>query len=175
VLYSVPEHDRTLRQALRTKLVRAGFGAMRDGVWGTPRDKRTEAAEVVKLVEPSPAASLRAELAASSASFPDLHRMFPLAALQADYEHFVSRFCPVRGQLSEGGITPPEALVTRTYLMDSWREFADADPDLPDELLPDDWPRARARDVFTELDAALRSLAVRRLRQLLGPGRFVAP
>jgi len=175
VLYSVPEQDRTLRQALRTRLVRAGFGAMRDGVWGTPRDRRADAAEVVKLVEPSPAASLRAELAATSASFPDLHRMFPLAALAADYGHFVGRFGPVRGQLSEGAIMPPEALVTRTYLMDTWRVFADADPDLPDELLPDDWPRARAHEVFTKLDAALRSLALRRLRQLLGPGLFVAP
>ena len=68
----------------------------------------------------------RAELAATSASFPDLHRMFPLAALAADYGHFVGRFGPVRGQLSEGAITPPDALVTRTYLMDTWRVFADA-------------------------------------------------
>jgi phenylacetic acid degradation operon negative regulatory protein len=64
--------------------------------------------------------------------------------------------------------------VTRTRLMDTWREFADADPDLPDELLPAGWPRARAREVFTELDEALRSLAWQRLSQLLGPGHFVA-
>jgi phenylacetic acid degradation operon negative regulatory protein len=80
----------------------------------------------------------------------------------------------VRGRLREAAIAPPEALVTRTRLMDTWREFADADPDLPDELLPAGWPRGRARAMFTELDEALRALAVRRLEQLLGPGYFVA-
>jgi phenylacetic acid degradation operon negative regulatory protein len=175
VLYSVPEDDRTLRQALRTKLTRAGFGAMRDGVWATPRDRQAEAAEVMKLVEPSPAAVLRAGLVASSASFPDLSRMFALAALKADYEDFVSQFAPVRDRLRDGTVAQAEALVTRTRLMDSWREFADADPDLPDELLPAGWPRARAREVFTELDEALRALALERLRQLLGSGHFVAP
>jgi phenylacetic acid degradation operon negative regulatory protein len=174
-LYSVPEDDRTLRQALRTRLSRAGFGAMRDGVWGTPRDRQAEAADVMKLIEPSPAAVLRAELVASSPSFPDINRMFDLAALNADYERFVDEFAPMRGRLRDGTVAPPEALVTRTRLMDSWREFADADPDLPDEFLPVDWPRARAREVFTELDETLRALAVQRLRQLLGADRFVAP
>jgi len=174
VLYSVPEDDRALRQALRTRLTRAGFGAMRDGVWGTPRDRQTEAAEVVKLIQPSPVAVLRAELVVSAASFPDLNRMFPLAALRAAYEKFVTDFGPVRGRLRDGTVAPPEALVTRTRLMDTWREFADDDPDLPDDLLPDDWPRCRARAVFTELDEALRSLALQRLRQLLGPGHFIA-
>jgi phenylacetic acid degradation operon negative regulatory protein len=173
VLYSVPEDDRALRQALRTRLTRAGFGALRDGVWGTPRDRQAEAAEVVKLVEPSPAAVLRAELVASSAAFPDLDRMFALAALRAGYEDFVDRFAPVRDRLRDAAVAPPEALVTRTQLMDTWREFADADPDLPDELLPDGWPRARAREVFSDLDEALRPLAGQRLRQLLGPGHFV--
>ena len=108
----------------------------------------------MKLVEPSPAAVLRADLVASSAAFPDLDRMFALATLKADYERFADRFAPVRGRLRDGTVAPPEALVARTRLMDTWREFADADPDLPDELLPAGWPRARARAVFTELDEA---------------------
>jgi phenylacetic acid degradation operon negative regulatory protein len=58
--------------------------------------------------------------------------------------------------------------------MDTWREFADVDPDLPDALLPADWPRAQARAVFTELDEALRPLALRRLLELIGPGHFAA-
>jgi phenylacetic acid degradation operon negative regulatory protein len=174
VMYSVPEDDRTLRQALRTKLTRIGFRAMRDGVWATPRDRQTGAAEVLQLVTPSPAAVLRAELVAASVSFADLDRMFLLGALRSDYEHFVERFAPVRVRVREACVEPPEALVARTRLMDSWREFADADPDLPDELLPGDWPRARAGEVFSELDDALRALALRRLEQLLGPGHFVA-
>jgi phenylacetic acid degradation operon negative regulatory protein len=174
VLYSVPEDDRTLRQALRTRLTRAGFGVMRDGVWATPRDRQAEAAGVVKLIEPAPAAVARAELVMSSPAFADLGRMFPLVELKAEYDHFVSQFAPVVGRLNGADVAPPEALVTRTRLMDTWREFADADPDLPDELLPADWPRARARAVFTELDEALRSLAVQRLAELLGPGYFAA-
>jgi phenylacetic acid degradation operon negative regulatory protein len=174
VMYSVPEDDRTLRQALRTKLTRAGFRAMRDGVWATPRDRQAEAAEVLQLVTPNPAAVLRAELVVSSASLLDLDRMFTLTALKSDYEHFLEQFAPVRVRVRQAAVAPSEALVTRTRLMDTWREFADADPDLPDELLPAGWPRARAREVFTELDEALRSLALQRLEQLLGSGQFVA-
>jgi len=41
--------------------------------------------------------------------------------------------------------------------------------------VPADWPRYHAREVFTELDEALRPLAPQRLRELLGSGHAVTP
>lgn len=168
VLFSLPEEDRTARQALRTRLTRAGFRSLRDGVWATPRDRQADAAALVRAVAPAPAAALRAELVTVSTSFPDLERMFGLADLRAAYESFIGCFAPVFARAGAAEIPAGEALVIRTRLMDEWREFADADPDLPDELLPSGWPRDRARAVFTELDAALAPLATEYLNALLG-------
>lgn len=167
VLFSLPENDRTARQALRTRLTRAGFRSLRDGVWGTPRDRQAEAADLVLAIAPAPAAVLRAELVTASTSFPDIDRMFGLADLRAAYELFTGSFEPVCARARTADIPAREALVIRTRLMDEWREFADTDPDLPDELLPGGWPRNRARAVFTELDAALAPLATEYLNGLL--------
>jgi phenylacetic acid degradation operon negative regulatory protein len=171
VLFSLPEHDRTARQALRTRLTRAGFRSLRDGVWATPCDRQAEAAALVGAVAPAPAAVLRAELVTVSASFLDLERMFGLASLRAAYESFIGRFAPLCARAGAVAVPAREALVIRTTLMDEWREFADTDPDLPDQLLPADWPRDRARAVFIELDAALAPLAAEYLNGLLAAGR----
>jgi phenylacetic acid degradation operon negative regulatory protein len=169
VLFSVPEGDRTLRQALRTRLMRLGFGALRDGVWGTPRDRRADAAAAVGELGLAAAAVLRAEVTATTAGFVDPSEVFDLPALRDRYVAFVAEFGPLRRRVRAGSVAPAEALVVRTMLMDNWREFADTDPDLPDELLPRRWPRTQARAVFVELYDALHPLAENRLRTLLGP------
>ena len=43
--------------------------------------------------------------------------------------------------------------------MDTWRGFPALAPDLPDALLPADWPRALARRLFIEMYDELGSLA----------------
>jgi phenylacetic acid degradation operon negative regulatory protein len=34
-----------------------------------------------------------------------------------------------------------------------WRHFPQFDPELPESLLPKQWPRSRARDLFLACDA----------------------
>ena len=71
-----------------------------------------------------------------------------------------------RGQAA-GEITPTDALVARTRVMDEWRAFPAMDPDLPDELLPPAWPRATARELFITCYDLLGPLAARRVRQII--------
>ena len=52
--------------------------------------------------------------------------------------------------------------------MDEWRAFPGLDPDLPDDLLPDAWPRATARELFTTTYDLLGPLAAHRVRQIIG-------
>jgi len=59
------------------------------------------------------------------------------------------------------------ALVARTRVMDEWRGFPELDPDLPGELLPDAWPRAAARELFTTTYDLLGPLAAHRVRQII--------
>jgi phenylacetic acid degradation operon negative regulatory protein len=42
----------------------------------------------------------------------------------------------------------------QTLLVHAWRKFPFLDPDLPAELLPSDWPRRRAHELFTGRHAA---------------------
>ena len=53
--------------------------------------------------------------------------------------------------------------------MDSWRKFADVDPDLPPHLLPEPWPRQEARETFLDIHTALGSLAQARLVEVATP------
>ena len=49
----------------------------------------------------------------------------------------------------------------------AWRSFPALDPDLPGELLPADWPREQARQLFIATYDDLGPLAQRRVQQIL--------
>ena len=51
--------------------------------------------------------------------------------------------------------------------MDSWRSFLEVEPYLPADLLPDDWPRARMRELFLELYDNLAPVARARCQQIV--------
>ena len=51
--------------------------------------------------------------------------------------------------------------------MDAWRSFPGIDPDLPRRLLPADWPRPQARELFLDTYEALGAPASVRVRQVI--------
>jgi phenylacetic acid degradation operon negative regulatory protein len=73
----------------------------------------------------------------------------------------------LRERTLAGQVSPVAALVARTRVMDEWRGFPELDPDLPHELLPDAWPRAAARELFTTTYDLLGPLAAHRVRQII--------
>ena len=56
------------------------------------------------------------------------------------------------------------AFAARFHLVHEWRKFLFADPGLPDELLPADWPGRAAAELFTREATRLKP----------GSDRFVA-
>ena len=70
-------------------------------------------------------------------------------------------------RLEHGQVSPTEALVSRTRATYRWFVFAVTDPDLPQTLLPNRWPRAAAHDLFVALVDGLASLAVERVRDIV--------
>src|SRR5690606_14323597 len=64
-------------------------------------------------------------------------------------------------------IAPADALLKRTQRMDAWRAFPCIDPDLPRRLLPADWPRAQARELFLETYDQLGAPASVRVLQVI--------
>jgi phenylacetic acid degradation operon negative regulatory protein len=143
VVLRIAETRRQLRHHVRTRLARAGMGSLGGGVWIAPHADR----------EPLVAAALRAagaeaEAVSFRADLGSLGRPGDLAAawdfdeLAGEYDRFLGRFARLapRGEAA--------AFTAQTELVHAWRRIAFLDPDLPDELLPPDWPRRRAYELF---------------------------
>ena len=167
-VFSVPEDQRDLRHALRTRLSWLGFATLFDGVWVCPHDRVAAITEVLAELAIDTATVLRAEVADGSPLGGHPITAWDLDGLRTRYDALIDDYSGVRLRLAEGRIGTAEALVERTALMDDWRRFPGLDPELPMSLLPQPWPRASARALFTELYDDLASLAEQRVRQVVG-------
>ena len=165
VAFSVPEVQRQLRHAIRTNLRWLGFAALYDGLWCCPWDERDATLAMLSKVGIGSATVMRAEIDERST----MQALFAwdLDALKHKYAAFEHEFSPMLRDARRGGLTASQALVERTKLMDSWRQFLGDEPDLPADLLPEDWPRARMRELFIELYDSLAPVAKARCQQIV--------
>ncbi|CAL9336240.1 PaaX family transcriptional regulator [Streptomyces sp. enrichment culture] len=168
VAFSVPEQARGLRTALRSRLRLLRFAALYDGVWVSPHDLGADAQDLLRELGIETATVLRSAAVPGGTRQGDPVSAFDLTALSKEYRAFTERHEPVLESLAAGRISPAEALRTRTELRVAWRRFPETDPDLPAELLPPDWDRPRAQQVFLEIYDRLGPLAELRFRQILG-------
>jgi phenylacetic acid degradation operon negative regulatory protein len=175
-VFSIPEEQRDLRHVLRTRLRWLGLASLYDGVWISPHDRVGPVTMVLKELGVVNATVFVGEIGPDSPRGGDPLRAWDLAELRRRYDRVVSDYAALRIRCRAGQVSATEALVARTALMDSWRNFPNLDPDLPPELLPADWPRVRARETFIELYDGLAALAESRVREILaGHGPDLAP
>jgi phenylacetic acid degradation operon negative regulatory protein len=168
VAFSVPEADRGRRLALRRRLRELGFGVLFDGLWISPGAPVDEVDAALHELGIAAAAVLRVTEEARPGRV-DLLSAWDLAALRERYDAFVATLRRVGPRLEAGEIGSAEALVTRTEVLAGWRELVAHDPHLPDELLPDGWPRDEARQRFVAVYDGLGPLAEARVHQLVAP------
>jgi phenylacetic acid degradation operon negative regulatory protein len=146
LVVSVPEAQRALRHQLRTQLAWAGLGSPAAGVWVCPDAARVEEAHraladvglddtALVVVGGTHGGLSDAELVAQA---------WDLRELEARYADFADRFAA----LDPSPDDPATVLAAQVRLVDAWRRFPFLDPQLPAELLPDDWAGARAAEVF---------------------------
>lgn len=141
----VPEERRDVRHRLRTGLAWAGFGSLGAGVWISPHVERE--ADIAELAEEEPDADLftfRAEIGVVGEPARLLEQAWDLDQVAAEYREFIERF----GSLDPG--EPAAIFCAQTELVHGWRRFPFLDPELPDRFLPDDWPKARAVELFEQ-------------------------
>jgi phenylacetic acid degradation operon negative regulatory protein len=175
-VFSIPEEQRDLRHVLRTRLRWLGMASLYDGVWISPHDRVEAVSVVLKELGVANATVLAGEIGPDSPPGGDPLRAWDLDELRRLYDELVSDYAGLRVRCRAGQVTATEALVARTALMDAWRNFPNLDPELPPELLPADWPRARARETFIELYDGLAAVAESRVREILGKhGPDLAP
>jgi phenylacetic acid degradation operon negative regulatory protein len=151
VVLRVPEERRDVRHQVRTRLAWAGFGSLGGGLWITPHVERER--EVSGVDSVAELLSFEASLGSLGDPARVLAEAWDLDAVARAYGEFAKRFGRLRPKA-------PEAVFrAQTQLVHEWRKFPFLDPDLPEAMLPDGWPRARALGVFRERHEAWHSVA----------------
>ena len=84
-------------------------------------------------------------------------KTWSLSSLSQAYVDFVQRYAPLEKYLSRGRQPkdPELAFVVRTLLIHDYRRLLLRDPELPQDLLPAQWPGIQARDMSRKLYQSL--------------------
>lgn len=172
-IYAVPEADRKARDRVRTRAAWLGFGPLASSTWISPHDRLDAISRELDGVE-----NVRLELlVASSRSLSTDREMaarcWDLEALNQDYERLLDTIRARLPGYRAGQLSPPEALVERTYLVHEYRLLPFRDPDLPIELLPSGWRGHDAYVAFLEAYEILRGPAEECFLSLADPARGV--
>jgi phenylacetic acid degradation operon negative regulatory protein len=148
VVVRVPEQRRDVRHVIRSQLAWAGFGSLGNGLWITPHvDREAEVTRIVRDLSVAELLSFRAEFGSIGEPAKVVADAWDLATVAARYREFVTRFGRLRAK------TPEAAFRAQTELVHTWRKFPFLDPALPQEMLPAQWPRTRAHQVFIDRHA----------------------
>lgn len=167
VIYSVPESDRAARERMRKQLRWLGFGPLGPATWVSPHE-RLDA--VAKAVDAEP--SVHADLLVARTQ--DLEASVEMATrcwdLEALHQGWIGRRDAYRGKLRRFRDAAPkgrDALRERVTLIHDYRLALFNEPDLPAELLPDEWVAQEAHALFHELHTLLQDEAERFCRDVI--------
>ena len=150
--HAIPDERRTARNRLVQRLRFLGFGSMRDGTWIAPHDRAREVAALVAELRVGKHVGV---LLGRPAAEPDfaafIARVWDLDELAGRYRSFVGQF----RRYGKGVRDDRQALLLRTRLVHTFREFPFLAPELPAELVPAPYHRDEAVRLFHDLYPAL--------------------
>ncbi len=160
------------RDALRRELLWEGFGILAPGVLAHPY---ADADSLLDILQGTGAHDKvvvmqgRTLGALSSRPLQELVRdCWNLDAIAQDYKRFIDCFRPVaRAMKASRGLDPEQAFCVRTLLIHEFRRVQLRDPQLPKQLLPNEWPGDVARQLCGELYALTRDSAEAYLQDVL--------
>lgn len=165
VAFSVPEAQRDVRHSIRTNLGLSGFAPLYDGLWCSPWDARDSALTMLSELEVDSAHVMRAEI--DPRSTVQALSAWDLGAARQLYADFEAEFSSILDGARNETLTASQGLVARARLLGSWRQFLLLEPDLPVDLLPDDWPQTYIRELSLELYGRLAPVAKARCQQII--------
>jgi phenylacetic acid degradation operon negative regulatory protein len=161
LILRVPEERRDVRHQLRTQLAWAGFGSLGGGVWVTPHvEREAEAAALIDAESAADATSFIASIGDLGNPASVARAGWDLASVNAHYRDFIEDFARARAS------GPSACFRMQTLLVHAWRKFPFLDPDLPVELLPSDWLRVKAHELFVERHSRWQDVARARFKEL---------
>jgi phenylacetic acid degradation operon negative regulatory protein len=162
--HSIPDDRRLARTRLVSRLRFLGFGSVQDGTWLAPHDHERELAALLAELDIAGHAGVLLGRPATALDFGAfVTRVWDLAELDERYREFVDQF-------SGREVTDDRAaLLLRTRLVHTFREFPFLDPELPEDLVPAPKHRAEALRLFHYLYPALAPAAQRHFDEVTAP------
>jgi len=161
VTYSIPERMREARDSLRLELGWMGYGALGEATWISPYDLTREVKNLLQRLNIEEYVHIfSAQHQGSTEPREIVSRCWDLGKIHQKYADFLTEYRPkLEGQLKrlQAGetIEPSECFVERFKLIHEYRKFPFFDPDLPQELLPENWLRPQAAALFDEYHDSL--------------------
>lgn len=169
----VGDLDSRVREQLRRALFWHGFGEAISGCFVHPTadlEKVTESlvseglGEILSQLIAMVAVNSRAAQCASDIAM--VQKAWNLEELALSYENFLRKYESIRDALAAhgpSGMSEEDAFLVRTLLIHDVRRLLLRDPQLPDSLLPSNWPGSRARLLCRDLYRRLLPLSERHL------------
>lgn len=157
VIYSLPEEKRKLRQTLRTQLAWLGFGQLAPGSWISPHNRKYELDGLITELNAQPYVDMFSGVYLGPSEEQDLiKRSWDLQSLEIQYKEFVMKHQPRHEKLlrktlnGDEDIVREKCFVDKFWLTHDFQSFPLTDPNLPVELLPEEWAGTTARRLFDE-------------------------
>jgi phenylacetic acid degradation operon negative regulatory protein len=137
-----------VRKRLREELAWAGYGRFGAGVFLRPARSDGAAARIAQALRLSEGMTAFTARDPPDPALPGLREraeaVWTLATLGHEYRRFLARFGGVAAASDKRMIDEEQAFVVRTLLVHAYRRVRLRDPQLPREVLADDWPGANA-------------------------------
>lgn len=163
--FSLPESWQKQRHELRSQLTWAGFGPLFNGLWVAPGRAAVE--EIVgSLGLESHVKAFQGSTLPGTDVDQMIRETWDLDVIAAPYHAFVERWQRTEAAI-ERGENGSDPLAVKLLLDADWLQVIRADPRLPLEHLPPDWPAAAAEALFVRVDRLVDHEAATLAEQLL--------
>jgi phenylacetic acid degradation operon negative regulatory protein len=177
VSYSIPERERKTRDELRRELTWMGFGVLGGSTMVSPYDMTHEVVELAeKLHVTGHVQIFKARLQGTPDGRNVVSTCWDLGRIHEKYARFLSEYQTryeswLRRLKAREIIEASEYFVERFTLIHEYRRLPFFDPDLPQELLPEDWLRPKAANLFQEYHDVLTDKATNYVNSALAAYR----
>jgi phenylacetic acid degradation operon negative regulatory protein len=161
VSYSIPERMRQARDRLRLELGWLGYGPLSEATWISPHDLTREVKSLLRKFNIEEYVHIfSAQHQGGVDPKQIVSHCWELGKIHQNYADFLAEYRPKleehRKRLEAGEtIEASECFVARFNLIHEYRKLPFSDPDLPLELLPENWLRPQAAALFDEYHGLL--------------------